>query len=154
MGSVAIIAALQDGGAQEVFFTEYMNRFKGLSLHPLQFTELSCKVTCRAGLFDRIPKYINSEEQGTISVHQLPLGGLSSKPIFRDWENLPYARALSYRTGYPIEQIFVPPDKFRTWLYDDKGAVPFLDVDTGPWEYGDRLTRSEQIIQPSHRRRL
>jgi hypothetical protein len=46
---------------------------------------------------------------GRISVIQMPLGGLSSKPIYDDWDIDNFAPVLARYTGYPLEQIYAPP---------------------------------------------
>jgi hypothetical protein len=153
LGSVGIIAALQDGGAQSIIFRKYMDKFKNMHLHPLQFSELIAKVFYKASLFNRTPKYITVQAEDKLLVNQLPLQGLSTKPIFDDWNMHAYARLLSIRTGYPLDQIFEPPDKVWTWLQDSQGNVPSMDIKKDEWELRER-TDVQQILARKARRFL
>ena len=139
LGGVGIIAALQDGGAQKVFWGKQMTRFQSLHLHPTQFSELVTRVFYQASLFNRIPKYLTIETDGKYLVHQMPLQGLSTKPIYDKGDVYTYARFLSVRTGYPLGQLYKAPDKVRTFLEDSKGKLIKWDVGDGVWEVRDRV---------------
>ena len=128
LGHVGIIAALQDGGAQGELLTDELERFYALSLHPLQFTELTAQFFYKATLFNRVPKYVAIETEGSASVFQLPLGGLSSKRVFDPDDRRDYAKVLSQFTGYPMDQIFRPPDKVATWLVNEKDQLHVLNL--------------------------
>jgi hypothetical protein len=52
LGRVGILAALQDGGALEIGFGDYLGRYRGLQLHPLQFLELSAMVVYKSLLMN------------------------------------------------------------------------------------------------------
>lgn len=66
MSEIGIIACLEDNGAQEEFFSEYFDRFKGIKLHPIQFDELVAKVAYKSSLMNRIPKYMMITHEGEV----------------------------------------------------------------------------------------
>lgn len=128
VGHVGIIAALQDGGAQRGLFADYYEHFYPLSLDPLQFVELTAQFFYRATLFNRVPKYLVTETKESVLVFQLPLGGLSTKPVFDPDDPRDYARVLSQFTGYPIEHVFHPPNRIMTWLVNEKGELNSVNL--------------------------
>jgi hypothetical protein len=133
MGSTGIVAVLQDGGAQRDMYASYLERFQVYPLHPLQFDELIAQVFYQASLFNRTPKYIIIESKTRLNVIQSPLQGLSTKPVFDDWDNATYAHFLALHTRKPIDSIFKPPDQVMTWLNGPDGKPRFLDLRTNPW---------------------
>jgi len=114
LGTVGIIAVLQDGGAQKSLFSSL--RISRMKLHHLQFREILAQVCYKARLFNRIPKYIIAADKEKMQIAQLPLGGFSLKPLFKKWDQEEYAKYLSQFTGFPLEQVFQPPDKVTTWI--------------------------------------
>jgi hypothetical protein len=133
MGSVGIIAVLQDGGAQATHFRDYLSRYHQHPLHPLQFLELVAKVFYKASLLNRTPKYLTMESARALEVFQQPLGGFSLRPLFDDWIQEHYAHVLSFHTGAPLELIFRPPDAVMTWLNDSSGTPQRLTFEQNPW---------------------
>jgi len=131
MGSVGIISVLQDGGVQQGL-AEAFDDFKQFALHPVQFIELAAQVRYKALLFNRTPKYVMVDAD-PIQVIQLPLQGLSNKPLFDEWDQEQYARVLSVFIGVPLERIFAPPDKVMTWLRNNDGSIKKLDPRKFPW---------------------
>ena len=139
LGGVGLVAALQDGGAQKTFCGRQMARFQSLHLHPTQFSELVTRVFYQASLFNRIPKYLTIEADGKYIVHQMPLQGFSTNPIYDKGDVYNYARFLSVRTGYPLDQLYKAPDKVRTFLENPKGELIKWDIGDGVWEVRDRV---------------
>jgi hypothetical protein len=90
----------------------------------------------KASLMNRVPKYMTIEASGQVADYQAPLGGFVRAPLFDDCDNATYARILSQFTGYPLEEIFRPPDQVATWLHNDKGDVRILDLESNPWSRG------------------
>lgn len=131
MGNVGIIGVLGDGGAQMQYASAYKN-IMDLQLHPIQFRELCAHFAYRATLATRTPKYIIVQDIPH-KVIQMPLGGLSSKPFFEDWELPVYSKFLSYYTGCPQEHCFDPPNKVLTFLYDELGRPNYLDFKKYPF---------------------
>lgn len=135
IGEVGIIACLEDNGAQEEMFSDYFNRFKGIKLHPVQFDELVAKVTYKRALMNRIPKYmmmLPEEEGQKVTVWASPLQGLSTKPVFDEWNQRDYAAYLAFQLnkyGIQFEDIFKEPNLVRSILVNENGDEIALDAD-------------------------
>ncbi len=134
MSDVGIIAVLQDGGAQQ-YDDDFWDKYRDMALHPVQFQEIATCVSYKAALFNRVPKYIWFEEEGkeTLKVYQMPLAGLSKKPLFDEWKSNVYAQLLADRLDVPLSSIFVPPDSVMTWLHNEDGTIKEIDFNTFPW---------------------
>jgi hypothetical protein len=132
LGEVGILAALQDGGAQDGF-SEHFDRYRALPLHPLQFLELTAQFLYKSRLQTRVPKFILHDARDRIVVHQMPLGGLSLAPIFQPWDHEVYARILAMHTGLDFERLYHPSGKVMSWLNDGNGNVPAFDLVAQPW---------------------
>jgi hypothetical protein len=126
MGSVGLVAVLQDGGAQMPLFP--LMKLRRRKLHPVQFTEVIAQVTYKAMLFNRTPKYIIADGDQKKTVMQMPLGGLSGKPLYEDWNQGQYAQILCQITGVPMEHLYHPPDQVMTWLRNPDGKAKSLPL--------------------------
>ncbi|MCE5240029.1 hypothetical protein LLH23_16330 [bacterium] len=131
LGSVGIVAALQDGGAQQQLFASL--GVKRLKLHPLQFTELMAQVLYKARLFNRVPKYVTIDTDPK-TVVQASLQGLSSKPVFDEWNPSHYAQILSQLTGFRLENVFLPPDAVMSWLRNSDRRLRKMPLEQYPIE--------------------
>lgn len=133
VGRVAIYAALGDGGAQQFDEGIYSDIYP-IDLHPLQIRELCSLFVYRSMCATRTPKYISTP--GTPDrTWQMPLGGLSLKPLFEGFDVKTYAQVLSFYTGYPLDILFQSPDRIISWLRDNEGRprhMPFKDFPTMP----------------------
>ncbi len=127
MGNVGIMALLQDGETTKQL-QDHLSEYFSVSLHPLQFRELACMIMYKSFLMNRIPKYISYELKDCVETLQMPLMGLSGKPIFDAWDNEEYAAILTHFTGMPLEYINPEPGKVRTWIKDEEGKPLFFDV--------------------------
>jgi hypothetical protein len=116
------LLAVADGGALDMEIGDLLRRDGKRKLHPLQFEELGAKTFYKAGLFNRTPKYLMFKVKDVLQIMQMPLAGLSSRPIFNDWEMPVYAQFLSAFTGLSIDQI-APGDrnKVMQWFTDPGG---------------------------------
>lgn len=125
MGSVGIIAALGDGGAQNL--VNSMDHLSDYYLNSLQFRELCAVVSYRSTLATRMPKYvsINGVSDEKISSFQLPLMGFSYKPLFEDWNFDDYAKHLSRFTGLSFQEIRPDSNSIRSFIYDGSGNLRF-----------------------------
>jgi hypothetical protein len=130
VGKVGLLAALADGGAQQPFEEAY-DDLLDVELHPLQFRELCAHVAYRSTLATRTPKYITAQGQPHL-VYQMPLGGLSAKPMFEDWDSRTYAHYLAHYVGEDVEHLYAPPDKVMTWLHTPEKAPRFMDFKEYP----------------------
>jgi hypothetical protein len=116
------ILAVADGGAVDIAIGELLRRDGKRKLHPLQFLEIGAKTFYKAGLLNRTPKYIIVESKGALEVMQMPLAGLSAKPVFDEWQHPIYAHVLSHFTGYPLEKIASPDGtKVMQWFVGPDG---------------------------------
>jgi hypothetical protein len=136
MGSVGILAALQDGGAQRDGFGSYLERYHRFPLHPIQFLELAASFFYKASLFSRVPKYLIIEGPKALEVIQLPLAGFSLKPVFEEWDQRTYAQVLAFHTGTRLQDVFSPPDRVMTWLNGPDGKPRFMSIRQFPWPEG------------------
>jgi len=130
MADVGVIGVLGDGGAQMIYSDEYA-KLKAIPLHPIQFRELCAHFSYRSSIATRTPKYITAQGQPH-QVYQMPLGGLSMKPYFEEWEEDIYGKFLSHYTGLPYEMVYQGPHKVMTWLHDDSGNIRYLDCNKYP----------------------
>jgi hypothetical protein len=132
VGKVAMLASLGDGGAQQYLDDEFSD-IRDMPLHPLQFRELCAQISYRSSLATRVPKYITIQGSPH-QVHQMPLGGMSMKPLFETGDAQAYAAFLQHYTEAPMNYLFEPPDKVRTWLRKPSGEPNFMDVSQiGDW---------------------
>lgn len=133
LGNVGVIGALQDGGAQRTGFASHIARYQQHPLHPLQFEELTAKFFYKSSLLTRTPRFLLHGNYEEVTVTQLPLAGISSRPIFDEWDQESYAHALSAFAGVPLEMIYEPPDRVMTWLDSPDGRVQEFSLSEQPW---------------------
>ena len=133
MGSTGILAALQDGGAQQLGFSSYFAKLQRRQLHPVQFLELTASFFYKASLLNRTPKFMIIDNRDELVVFQLPLAGFSRKPLYDDWKPETYAEILAYYTGMPMTQLYSPPTGVWTWLRNKRGRVPTITFEQCPW---------------------
>ena len=107
MGKVGILAALQDCGAQAFGAAAHFTALEKLHHHPVQFIESTATLFYQAGLLQRTPKFLTTEGNTTAEVVHLP--GLSTRPLYREWEALEFAHLLAFHTGKALEEVFRPP---------------------------------------------
>lgn len=130
MGTVGIIACLQDNNTQERMFGNYFKKIQKISLHPIQFVELVSQIFYKEQLRNRTPYYIVGEEAQDTKVVSLPLGGSSSEPIYDDWKQEDYAKILGQYLGRDYKELYIPPDKVYSYLHDNKGKLMEIDIKT------------------------
>ena len=137
---VGIIAVLDDGGAQELRFNEFLGKFDGVKLHPIQFLELVTMVQYGARLLNRVPKYMFTASGGDSqkrTVISLPLQGFSSKPIFDEWDQREFAAFLSRnwaQFGFEYTDIYKEGGLVFSLLINEAGDPIILD------RYGSRTS--------------
>jgi len=135
MGEVGVVASLQDNGAQKEVFAEYYERIRKITLHPIQFDEFSAKIAYQATVMNRVPKYLSvipESETNVSSVVTLPLAGLSTKPIFDEWNQRRYAMFLAQyleKWELTFEDLFQEPDLVMSFLENEDGQVIQLDAE-------------------------
>ncbi|NLI16297.1 MAG: HNH endonuclease [candidate division Zixibacteria bacterium] len=127
MNKIAVVAALQDGGAQKSFRGLYGD-FSRVNLHPIQFREVFSQIAYSSILFNRTPKYVSFANGKVATTIQMPLGGLSSKPLFDHWDNSVYSKLLSHYTGLPLDIVNPQPGLVRSWIRNNEGKLYFIDA--------------------------
>jgi len=105
LGSTGILAAF-DAGAQAFEWHRLYRKFRRSRLHPLQLEELGAAMFYKASLFDRVPKLmVSGDRQRGYEIMILPLAGMSTRPVFREWDHATFAHYLSQFTGMPLEHL-------------------------------------------------
>ncbi|MFL6798251.1 MAG: hypothetical protein ACJ8F3_12655 [Xanthobacteraceae bacterium] len=119
------IVTMSDGGAIDISIGALLRRDGRRRLHPVQFDELAAKAFYKATLLNRTPKYVMMEMNKSIEVMQMPLMGLSTNPVFDEWDPTAYAHMLSFHTGHPVEKL-KPDDSGRVMSFiSDADGKPF-----------------------------
>jgi hypothetical protein len=116
------IIAVADGGALDIEVGDLFRKDGKARLHPIQFTELGAIAFYKASLLNRTPKYLIFEIRKRLQILQMPLAGMSGKPVFDQWIQSKYAEHLVAFTGYPLD-VIAPGDRSNVmqWRYDEKG---------------------------------
>lgn len=109
LGDTGILASLQDGRAMTIGPGSFFQQYQAAPLHPLQFEELGARFFCWLAKLNRTPKFLISGGISGITVHQLPLAGLSRKPVFDRYEPKEYAHYLSAFTQIPLADLYSEP---------------------------------------------
>jgi hypothetical protein len=128
MGDIGIIACLQDNNAQEYIFGDIFRKIKKIPLHPMQFNELIAQAFYKESLRNRTPKYITLLGKNHLEVVSMPLGGFSSKPIYDNWIQSEYAKYLSFFCRLDYNQVYKPPNKVWSILYDERQRLKKIDI--------------------------
>lgn len=130
LGDIGIIGCLQDSNEQEMIYKDYFRKIRKIALHPLQFNEIVALVFYTETLRNRVPKYITMFGKNHMEITSMPLGGFSSRPIYDDWVRSEYAKWVSTYCGLDYGQAYQPPDRVWSILYNEKGQIRKLDIDT------------------------
>lgn len=131
LDTVGLICVV-DGGAQERLANEVMPAVLRHNLHPLQFEEICAKVFMKARTLTRTPKYITTFAPGLTTVTQLPLAGLSTRPVFDGWDQDIYGGLIATFVRMPLEVVAPGNGKVMTWI-EDLNSPRFIDVRDFPW---------------------
>jgi len=132
MGEIGFLAAF-DGGAIAVDAGDSFLKFSDHTLHPIQFDELTAAFFYKARLFSGTPKYIVSESPSSIQVTLMPIAGLSTTPVFNQWEPEIFAQAFSFFSGIPKEQLTPEPGRMLTLLRREDGEFCHMDLREHPY---------------------
>jgi hypothetical protein len=101
LDTVGFIMVL-DSGAQEKLADAALSALYSHNLHPLQFEEITALVFTTARSFTRSPGHIIGTGGGRVQIIQMPMGGLSTRPVFEGIDHALYARMLAEFTGQPL----------------------------------------------------
>ncbi|MDR3563014.1 MAG: hypothetical protein P4N59_16510 [Negativicutes bacterium] len=135
LGGIGILACLEDSSAQKQLFDEYFAQFEGIKLHPIQFDELAAKIAYKASLFNRNPEYFNlipSTEGMDVFIIIPHVQGLTTDPMFKDWDQKIYAKMLATywgRHGFDISTIYQEPNLVFTMITNPDGTIKVLNED-------------------------
>lgn len=138
MGCVALrfgrvgIIYIPDGGAQEVVADDIFSKLYEMALHPIQFEELTARTFTKHASFNRNPLYITTQTPDGLSMMQMPLGGLSNKPIWDEFDDRLFAHVLASFLNAPVDVINPEPGKIATWIGDYRNPTQ-IDVTTHPF---------------------
>ncbi len=132
LGQVGILAAF-DMGAQTFEGGDFFSRYQGHPLHPVQFGELGANLFMKARVFNRTPKVLIGEYSKVVNFTVLPMAGLSSTPVFWDWEAEDMAEMLMFFLGYSLEEVMPVVGRNATWLENGDGSLRVISMDAPPW---------------------
>ena len=124
MQDFGLIICLQDNGANRKYHEETWDKIQGKILHPIQFEELCGKVYYSAYLFNRLPEYHIIPTEDEIFIEAMPLRGMTSKPVFDDWQHKVYGQVLENfwkRWGFLLLEIIKNPNAPMSFLFDENG---------------------------------
>jgi len=116
IGKVGIVVCLQDGAAVEQSFADHYSDFQKFGLHRIQFAEVSAQIFYDLRRLTRTPKFLLYDSADRAQVMLMPLGGLSTKPLFTDFKLAEYAKVLSHFTRIPFEALHPEPDGVISWI--------------------------------------
>jgi hypothetical protein len=119
-----LIICLQDNGANRIFHKEILEKIEGQTLHPIQFEEFNARIFYSAYLFNRLPEYNVLPAGDTTYIENMPLRGVSSKPLFDFWQNKTYGQVLENfwkKWGFLLLEIIKDPENPISFLMDADG---------------------------------
>ncbi len=117
-----LIVCLQDNGVNKNYHQKAFDLVADKTLHPIQFEECCAHVFYSAYLLNRLPDYHILPTEDAIFIEAMPLKGMSSKPIFDDWQNKIYAQVLENfwkRWDILSLQILKDPEIPMSYLFDE-----------------------------------
>jgi hypothetical protein len=127
-GETAIVATLLDWGAMAGALEHpKFDAASRIELHPFQFTELAAYGAYTSSKFNRTPDYLVANEGERDYVFVLPIGGMSSKPVFDEFDPEEAARVLAGFLNVDIADVYKDGEVW-TSLRDKDGNpnyVPF-----------------------------
>jgi hypothetical protein len=125
-----LIICFQDNGANRQYHREILEKTESQTLHPIQFEEFSGRVFYSAYLFNRLPEYNIMLVGEEVYIEAMPLRGISSKPLFDDWQNKIYGQVLESfwkNWGFLLLEIIKNPEQPMSFLLNAEGA--FINAD-------------------------
>ncbi len=126
-----LVICLQDNGANRNYHREILEKINGQALHPIQFEEFNARVFYSAYLFNRLPEYNVLPVGDETFIEAMPLRGMSSKPLFDNWQNKTYGQVLENfwkKWGFLLLEIIKDPENPISFLLDTDGN--FINAQT------------------------
>jgi hypothetical protein len=119
-----LVICLQDNGANAFFHHDLVQKIKDHVLHPIQFEEFNARIFYSAYLFNRLPEYHILPAGDTTFIEDMPLRGISSKPLFDYWQNKIYGQVLENfwkKWAFLLFEIIKDPEHPMSFLLDAEG---------------------------------
>ncbi|QXV66076.1 hypothetical protein INP83_02990 [Mucilaginibacter sp. 21P] len=119
-----MVICLQDNASNYYYHKKIYDQIKDEMLHPIQFEEFSARVFYSNYLFNRLPEYNILPVNDEIYIEEMPLRGLSSKPLFDEWQNKTYGQVLENfwkNWGLLLLEIIKDPEHPVSYLFDKDG---------------------------------
>ncbi|TWR24291.1 hypothetical protein FPZ42_17585 [Mucilaginibacter achroorhodeus] len=119
-----MVICLQDNASNYYYHKKIYEQIKDETLHPIQFEEFSARVFYSNYLFNRLPEYNILPVNDEIYIEEMPLRGLSSKPLFDEWQNKTYGQVLENfwkNWGFLLLEIIKDPEHPVSYLFDKDG---------------------------------
>ncbi|QHS55056.1 hypothetical protein GWR56_05705 [Mucilaginibacter sp. 14171R-50] len=124
MKDFGLVICLQDNNANFGYHRKIYEQIKDDVLHPIQFEEFSGRVFYSNYLFNRLPEYNILPVGEDVFIEDMPLRGMSSKPLFDEWANKTYGQVLENfwkNWGFLLLEIIKDPEKPMSFLFDTDG---------------------------------
>lgn len=137
MGEIGLLVCFEDGGLTKESYGRFVADVAGRKLHPIQFDELTAKVTYQVALLEGGVTYISSKATGTAvpMKSHVHCGG-----YLHEWSAKEFSHVLrSHVAGWLNEkaaietQWFVPPNLVPTWMTGPNGQLLLKSLDA--WEH-------------------
>jgi hypothetical protein len=119
-----MVICLQDNNTNFSYHRKIYDQIKDDVLHPIQFEEFSGRVFYSNYLFNRLPEYNILPVGEDVYIEDMPLRGISSKPLFDEWTNKIYGQVLENfwkNWGFLLLEIIKNPEKPMSFLFDTDG---------------------------------
>ena len=120
-----LVLCLQDNNANFDYHHHIYSQIKDDMLHPIQFEEFSGRVFYSNYLFNRLPEYNILPVGEEVYLEDMPLRGISSKPLFDQWQNKTYGQVLESfwkNWGFLLLEIIKDPENPISFLFDTAGS--------------------------------
>ncbi len=138
-GKVGIICALEDNGQLAELLRDEYSEYSKFVLTVPQFDEFVAQVFYALTLQDRTPKFISvlPGKRQPLTIIPLPLQGMSSKPVYREWDYEIYSRYLfffwsKYDKSLTFDQVYGGGDKVLSMLVNLSKKQNDLQTDKPP----------------------
>jgi hypothetical protein len=126
MGEIGLIVSLEDGRLTQESYGRFVAEVAGRRLHPIQFDELTAKITYQLSLLEGGVTYISSKstESDLPAKSYVHAGG-----YLREWSREEYSHVLRAHVSEWLSeraqdtQWFVPPNLVPTWMADADGEL-------------------------------
>lgn len=127
-GEIVVIADFLENGLHKKALEDELRKLQNIDLHPLQSKEFAIRIIYGAKLLNVQTDIKFMIFEGKL-IQKLEWKAINNGELFSNWNQEEYSKYLSHYTQTPFDQVFVPPDKVRSLLYNPNGEYIH-------WEYG------------------